>query len=137
MASRSPYTPAPVDKPSPAVGVASSPVATDGVASSPVAAGSAFIADALADNTMDLWHHRLGHSSERVIRKMAKSGCIPSHRIDLRHRLSFCESCASTNMSARGPISAGAREPDSPSLPTRMLEELSIDIAGPYPKDKK
>ncbi|CAN0094838.1 unnamed protein product, partial [Heterosigma akashiwo] len=40
-------------------------------------------------------------------------------------------------MSARGPISAGAREPDSPSLPTRMLEELSIDVAGPYPKDKK
>ncbi|CAM9465022.1 unnamed protein product, partial [Heterosigma akashiwo] len=86
---------------------------------------------------MDLWHHRLGHSSERVIRKMAESGCIPSHRIDLRHRLSFCESCASTNISAKGPISAATREPDSPSLPTRMLEELSIDVAGPYPKDKK
>ena len=127
VASRFPCSPAPVDVPSPAVGVASSPLPAD----------SAFIADALADNTMDLWHHRLGHSSERVIRKMAKSGCIPAHSINLRDRLSFCESCAATGMEAVGPVPTAARQPDSPSLPTRMLEELSIDVAGPYPKDKK
>ena len=87
--------------------------------------------------TQCLSGHRLGHASEKLIRSMAKSGRIPSHRIDLSHRLPFCESCATTNMTARGPISTTAREPDSPSLPSRMLQELSVDVAGPYPKDKK
>mmetsp|Transcript_13195 Transcript_13195/g.23455 ORF Transcript_13195/g.23455 Transcript_13195/m.23455 type:complete len:109 (+) Transcript_13195:611-937(+) len=92
----------------------------------------------MSENTMALWHHRLGHASEKLIHSMAKSGRIPSHRIDLRHRLPpFCESCANTNMTAHGPISATAREPDAPSLPTRMLQELSVDVAGPYPKDKR
>ena len=115
VTSRFPCASSPVNVPSPAVGVASFPVVADTVAS------SALLADALADNTMDLWHHRLGHSSERVIRTMAKSGCIPAHRINLRDRLSFCESCAATGMQAVGPVPTAARQADSPSLPTRML----------------
>ena len=41
-------------------------------------------------------------------------------------------------MMARGPIPTTAREPDSPSLPTRIiLQEISVDVSGPYPKDKR
>ena len=107
-ASRFPCTPAPVDKTSPSVGSESSSVRY----------GSACLADAMAENTMALWHHRLGHASENLIRRVAKSGSIPSHRINLSHRLPFCSRCATTQMTARGPIPTTAREPDSPSLPT-------------------
>ena len=93
-ASRFPCTtPAPVDKPSPSVGGKSSAVRT----------GSALLADAMAENTMALWHHRLGHdASENLIRRMAKSGSIPSHRINLSNKLPFCSSCCATtnNMTA-------------------------------------
>ena len=40
-------------------------------------------------------------------------------------------------MTARGPIPTTAREPGLPSLlPFRILQEISVDVSGPYPKDK-
>ena len=62
---------------------------------------SALVADARIDNTMSLWHHRLSHASEPLIRQMAADGTIPSHLINLSDKLPFCTSCAEMNMTKK------------------------------------
>ena len=51
---------------------------------------SVMVADAKVENTMSLWHHRLSHCSESLIRQMVADGRIPRHQIDLSHTLPFC-----------------------------------------------
>ena len=68
------------------------------------------VADAKVDNTtMSLWHHRLSHCSESLIRQMVADGRIPRHQIDLSHSLPFCHSCAATSFRKEGPLSIVVR----------------------------
>jgi len=99
---------------------------------------SALVADARMDNTMSLWHHRLSHASEPLIRQMAADGTIPSHLINLSNKLPFCTSCTEMNMTKKGPIPNGASHHDVSDSPvvSCILQEISIDVAGPFPKDR-
>ncbi|CAM9995029.1 unnamed protein product [Heterosigma akashiwo] len=86
---------------------------------------------------MSLWHHRLSHASESLIRQMAADGTIPSHLINLSDKLPFCTSCCEMNMPKKGPISNGASRNDSDSpVVSRILQEVSVDVSGPFPKDR-
>ena len=82
---------------------------------------------------MSHWHHRLSHASEPLIRQMAADGTIPSHLINLSHKLPFCTSCAEMNMTKKGPVPNGASRDDqvSPVVSRIILEEISVDVAGP------
>ena len=86
---------------------------------------------------MSLWHHRLSHCSESLIRQMVADGRIPRHQMDLSHSLPFCHSCAETSLRQVGPIANGAPRGDQTSpLVSRILEEVSVDVSGPYPPDR-
>ncbi|CAM9703072.1 unnamed protein product, partial [Heterosigma akashiwo] len=90
------------------------------------------MADLHFQSTIDLWHHRCGHISERRIRMMAKAGIIPASSIKATDKLSFCEDCA---------MAKATRQPHSKKprfdVATRPLQRLHCDVAGKFPSDSK
>ncbi|CAN0057344.1 unnamed protein product, partial [Heterosigma akashiwo] len=94
---------------------------------------SVLVSDAKVQSTIDLWHHRCGHISERRIRMMAKAaGIIPASSIKATDKLSFCEDCA---------MAKATRQPHSKkprfNVATRPLQRLHCDVAGKFPSDRK
>ena len=87
---------------------------------------------------MSLWHHRLSpHCLQSLIHSMVADGRIPRHQIDLSHSLPFCHSCAATSIRQVGPIANGAPRGDQASpVVSRILEEVLVDVSGPYPLDR-
>ncbi|CAN0076448.1 unnamed protein product, partial [Heterosigma akashiwo] len=83
-------------------------------------------------STIDLWHHRCGHISERRIRMMARAGIIPASSIKATDKLSFCEDCA---------MAKATRQPHSRKprfdVATRPLQCLHCDVAGNLSSDSK
>ena len=93
---------------------------------------AALIMDAKPQNTMDLWHHRLGHASERRIREMVRDGAILSSKINLNDKLSYCESCALAGLTKKSHSHRYSRK-----RAKAVLERIHTDIAGPYPQARR
>ena len=75
--------------------------------------------------TMDLWHHRMGHIGEAATRSLIKS--VKGVTFPPGDRLSKCEPCI---------IGKHARAPHPTSVtrkPTQLLELVHCDICGPFP----
>ena len=49
-------------------------------------------------STTDLWHQRLGHLSESLLKEMVSSELVTGVKIPKRAELSFCEGCVEGKM---------------------------------------
>ena len=75
--------------------------------------------------TMDLWHHRMGHIGEAATRSLVRS--VKGVNFPPGDQLSKCEPCI---------IGKHARAPHPSSLTpksTKLLELVHCDICGPFP----
>ena len=75
--------------------------------------------------TMDLWHHRMGHIGEAATRNLLKS--VKGVKFPPGDKLSKCEPCI---------IGKNARIPHPSSLThksTQLLELVHCDLCGPFP----
>ena len=75
--------------------------------------------------TMDLWHHRMGHIGEAATRNLLKS--VKGVKFSPGDKLSKCEPCI---------IGKHTRAPHPSSLSpesTKLLELIHCDICGPFP----
>lgn len=75
--------------------------------------------------TMDLWHHRMGHISEAATRNLVNS--VKGVKFGPEDKLSKCEPCI---------IGKHAHTPHPSSLTpktTQLLELVHCDLCGPFP----
>ena len=77
-------------------------------------------------NVSDLWHRRLGHPSESVMKNMVGKVAMDS-KIPKEVKLSFCESCVEGKMQ-RKPF-----KPTGEIRSTRKLQCVHSDVCGPMP----
>jgi hypothetical protein len=77
------------------------------------------------DETMDLWHHRMGHIGEAATRNLVNS--VKGVKFSPDDKLSKCEPCI---------IGKHTRTPHPSSLTpksTQLLELVHCDLCGPFP----
>lgn len=81
------------------------------------------------ENNTDLWHQRLGHLSESLIKKMISNELVTGVEILKRAKLSFCEGCIEGKMH-RKPF-----KPVGEIRSKRKLQCVHSDVCGPMPTE--
>ena len=81
------------------------------------------------ENSTDLWHQRLGHLSESLIKEMVSNEPVTGVKIPKRAELSFCEGCVEGKMH-RKPF-----KPVGEIRSKRKLQCVHSDVCGPMPTE--
>jgi hypothetical protein len=80
-------------------------------------------------NDVDLWHQRLGHPSESVLKEIVTHELVSGVKIPKRVELSFCEGCVEGKMQ-RKPF-----KPVGEIRSKRKLQCVHSDVCGPMPTE--
>ena len=75
--------------------------------------------------SIDLWHNRLGHMSERRIRDMVKKEMVTGVGFKMSDEMSFCEGCVEGKMTRKRFKALGEIRAQ------RKLERVHSDVCGP------
>jgi hypothetical protein len=75
---------------------------------------------------VDLWHQRLGHPSESVLKEIVTHELVSGVKIPKRVELSFCEGCVEGKMQ---------RKPVGVIRSKRKLQCVHSDVCGPMPTE--
>ena len=79
-------------------------------------------------STTDLWHQRLGHLCESLLKEMVSSELVTRVKIPKRAEISFCEGCMEGKMQ-RKPF-----KPVGEIHSKRKLQCVHSDVCGPRKK---